>query len=108
MAIDKVNSGQPQDVNRLKTANQNVRQSSASSAQSAAAQPPAKAAQDAVSITAQAAGMEKMQRNMSSEAPFDKTKVESLKKAISSGHYKVNHEKLADKLLQFEDDLFGT
>ncbi|WKE66703.1 flagellar biosynthesis anti-sigma factor FlgM [Gallaecimonas kandeliae] len=106
MAINKVNQGQTQDLTpaRLNQAKQAGEQAKT---QSAAPQTSAKLAQDAVSITPQAAGLDKMQRNMSSQAPFDKEKVESLKKAISSGQYKVDHQKLADKLLQFEDDLFG-
>ncbi|WP_341501735.1 flagellar biosynthesis anti-sigma factor FlgM [Gallaecimonas sp. GXIMD4217] len=79
-------------------------------------QPPAKApaqaetaklSQDAVSLTPRARDMETMQRRMSKESPFDKDKVESLKKAIAAGEYKVDSEKLAATLLKFEEELFG-
>ncbi|WP_115719259.1 flagellar biosynthesis anti-sigma factor FlgM [Gallaecimonas mangrovi] len=107
MAINKVNSGQTADIQSTRL-NQTESQSKAQQSQQATTpQATAKLAQDAVSITPQAAGLDKMQRTMSSEAPFDKDKVESLKKAISNGQYKVDHNKLADKLLDFEDNLFG-
>ncbi|EKE75459.1 flagellar biosynthesis anti-sigma factor FlgM [Gallaecimonas xiamenensis] len=107
MAINKVNQGQTQDIASARL-NQ-ARQAEGQDKSQATNQPQSatKMAQDAVSITPKAAGLDKMQKSMSSEAPFDKDKVESLKKAIEAGEYKVNVDKLADKLLQFEEDLFG-
>lgn len=109
MAINKVNQGQTADIQsaRLKQAEGQTKAQQAQNQQTTAPQTTAKLAQDAVSITPQAAGLDKMQKNMSSEAPFDKDKVDSLKKAIAAGQYKVDPDKLADKLLDFEDTLFG-
>jgi negative regulator of flagellin synthesis FlgM len=42
-----------------------------------------------------------------SEAPVNQEKVDRLKKAISSGEYKVNPEVLANKIAKLEGEIFG-
>lgn len=61
--------------------------------------------QDSVSLTPQAKQMSELQKK-SNEAPVvDQKKVDELKKAIESGSYRVNPEKLAASIAQFEFDL---
>jgi len=60
--------------------------------------------QDSVQLTPQAQNLKKMQP--ASEAQVNKQRVETLKAAILNGDYKINTERLAEKLSKFEGD-FG-
>ncbi len=60
--------------------------------------------QDSVQITAQAKSLSKMQP--SGEPQVNKQRIETLKAAILNGEYKINSERLAEKLCKFESD-FG-
>jgi len=58
--------------------------------------------QDSVSLTPQAKQMSELQKK-TAEAPLvDQKKVEQLKKAIESGDYKIDPEKLAKNIANFE------
>ena len=59
---------------------------------------------DSVQLTSQAKSLNKMQPT--SEPQINKQKVETLKAAILNGDYKINTERLAEKLSKFEGD-FG-
>ena len=60
--------------------------------------------QDSVQLTSQAQNLNKMQS--STEPQVNKQRVETLKAAILNGDYKINTERLAEKLSKFEGD-FG-
>ena len=60
--------------------------------------------QDSVQLTPQAQNLNKMQS--STEPQVNKQRVETLKAAILNGDYKINTERLAEKLSKFEGD-FG-
>lgn len=60
--------------------------------------------QDSVQLTSQAQNLKKMQPV--SESQVNKQRVETLKAAILNGDYKINTERLAEKLSKFEGD-FG-
>lgn len=60
--------------------------------------------QDSVQLTSQAKNLNKMQAT--SEPQINKQRVETLKAAILNGDYKINTERLAEKLSKFEGD-FG-
>lgn len=60
--------------------------------------------QDSVQLTEQAKSLKKMQA--SDESQINKQRVETLKAAILNGDYKINTERLAEKLSKFEGD-FG-
>ncbi len=60
--------------------------------------------QDSVQLTAQAKSLNKMQP--SADNQVNKQRVETLKAAILNGDYKINTERLAEKLSKFEGD-FG-
>ncbi len=59
--------------------------------------------QDSVQLTSQAKSLNKMQP---ASEPVNKQRVETLKTAILNGDYKINTERLAEKLSKFEGD-FG-
>jgi len=60
--------------------------------------------QDSVELTAQAKSLNKMQS--AGEPQVNKQRVETLKAAILNGDYKINTERLAEKMSQYEGD-FG-
>jgi len=62
--------------------------------------------QDSVSLTPQAKQLRELQKK-SNEAPeVDQKKIDKLKKAIMSGEYKVDAEKLAQNMANFEFSLY--
>ncbi|PKG38614.1 flagellar biosynthesis anti-sigma factor FlgM [Psychromonas sp. Urea-02u-13] len=58
---------------------------------------------DSVQLTSQAKSLNKMQP--AGEPQVNKQRVESLKAAILNGDYKINTERLAEKLSKFEGDI---
>jgi len=60
------------------------------------------ARQDSVSLTPQAKQMSELQKKAADAPVIDQKKIEQLKKAISSGEYKVDPEKLAANIASFE------
>ncbi|WP_094751642.1 flagellar biosynthesis anti-sigma factor FlgM [Psychromonas sp. CD1] len=59
---------------------------------------------DSVQLTAQAKNINKMQQQSSIEPQMNKQRLESLKKAITNGEYKINTQRLAQRISQFEGD----
>ena len=57
---------------------------------------------DSVAFTPQAKQLKDLQKRMTSSDGFDKKKVDDIKQAISNGDYKINYERLAEKLSNFE------
>ncbi|MDO6426427.1 flagellar biosynthesis anti-sigma factor FlgM [Thalassotalea sp. 1_MG-2023] len=63
------------------------------------------ASKDSFSITPQAKQLGDLQKKVENAPIVDQKKVEELKKAITSGDYKVDPEKLAASIANFEFDL---
>jgi len=101
MAININNLGNNNPVNQqLK----NQADAKVANQQSATTHQP-KAAQDSVSITPQAKQLAEAQKKANDAPVVNQKKVDQLKKAIESGEYKVNADKLAQSLAKFEFDL---
>jgi negative regulator of flagellin synthesis FlgM len=62
-------------------------------------------AQDSVSITPQAKQLNELQKKAADAPVVNQKKIDELKKAISSGEYKINPEKLAASIASFEFNL---
>ncbi len=74
--------------------------------ESANASQQAKAApRDSVSITPQAKQMNELQKKAADSPALNQKKIAELKSAIASGDYKINPEKLAASIANFEFDL---
>nr|WP_284246577.1 flagellar biosynthesis anti-sigma factor FlgM [Thalassotalea insulae] len=69
---------------------------------SAAAEQSKVASKDSVSITPQAKQLGELQKKANESSAVNQKKVEQLKKAIMSGEYKINPEKLAASIANFE------
>lgn len=61
--------------------------------------------QDSISLTPQAKQLRELQKKANDAPTLDLKKIEQLKKAISSGEYKVDAEKLAQNMSNYELDL---
>jgi len=57
---------------------------------------------DSVQLTSQALNLNKMQKQSVAEPEVNQKRIETLKAAILNGDYKINTERLAEKLSQFE------
>ena len=64
-----------------------------------------KSGQDSVSITPQAKQLNELQKKAADAPVINQKKIDELKTAISAGEYKVNPEKLAASIANFEFDL---
>jgi len=62
-------------------------------------------ARDSVSLTPQAQQLKELQKKSVDAPSIDQKKIDELKKAISSGEYKVDAEKLMKNMLSYEFDL---
>ena len=60
------------------------------------------ARQDSVSLTPQAQQMSELQKKAADAPVVDQKKIEQLKTAIASGEYKIDPEKLAASIADFE------
>ncbi len=110
MAIDmnKVAGNHSQQLDNIKlksqNANQTVKQQTVQSqAQSEASSKPQ--VKDSVSLTQQAQQLHKIKDKLTNTSSIDQEKVESIRKAIAAGDYKVDPQKLAANLAKFEGDL---
>ena len=63
------------------------------------------ASKDSVSLTPQAKQLTELQKKAQSGPAVDAKKVAELKKAIESGEYKINPDKLAASIAKYELDL---
>lgn len=62
--------------------------------------------QDSVSITPQAQQFSKLQEKAANSSGIDQDKIDKIKQDIADGKYKINVEQLAQRIVQFEGDLF--
>lgn len=60
------------------------------------------AGKDSVSLTPQAQQLNELQKKANNAPAVDQKKIDQLKKAIADGDYKVNPEKLAASIANFE------
>lgn len=59
---------------------------------------------DSVQLTSQAMNLKKLEKQPESKPQVNQQRIETLKAAILNGDYKINTERLAEKLSQFEGD----
>ena len=57
---------------------------------------------DRVSLTSTASRLKDLEQQLNKTSPVDKERVAAMQTAISNGDYKVNADKVADKMLAFE------
>ncbi|QYJ85071.1 flagellar biosynthesis anti-sigma factor FlgM [Shewanella mesophila] len=99
--IKQVNTG---TNNRIATPSASTSSQSASTSSQAKA-PAQSVKSDSVSITSQAQQLQSVQAKLSNIPEIDLKKVEEIKTAIAEGRYKVDADKLASNIAQFENEL---
>lgn len=65
----------------------------------------ASAGGDSLRLTGEAAGLQTMQRELSSASAVDGARVQAVRDALEAGTYKVNAEAIADRMLDMERQL---
>ena len=95
--INNLNNNNQVQLNRN---NADVKQQATQTASSSAQVK--RANQDSVSITPQAKQLNELQKKAADAPVINQKKIDELKKAISSGDYKINPEKLAASIASFE------
>ncbi|MBT1450789.1 flagellar biosynthesis anti-sigma factor FlgM [Glaciecola sp. XM2] len=105
MSVNNINNGNKAQLDATKLGQQQAQAQSSKAADQAATQS-APAKQDSVSLTQSAQQLANVQKK-GSEAPVNQEKVERLKKAITSGEYRVNPEVLANKIAVLESQILG-
>jgi negative regulator of flagellin synthesis FlgM len=85
--------------NQAKDVKQNASQAASTAGQ--ATQPKA----DSLSLTPQAQQLNELQKKANDAPVVDQKKIEKLQKAIASGDYKIDPDKLAASIAKFEFDL---
>lgn len=59
---------------------------------------------DTVSLTDMASRMKSLESKLESQPAIDQSRVDKVREAISRGEYRVNPERVADKMMDFEAD----
>lgn len=102
MAINNINN---LANNRLQNAG-NSQSATTKSATSSSDNRAAGVRTDSVSLTSEAQQLQKVQqKTLNSTSTGNESRVESLKKAVANGEYKVNSETVAKKMFGFESTL---
>jgi len=97
MDIQSLNASQLRD----RTVNQGAQRSSSASAQSGAA-----VVRSVDDIELSEAAQTLREVSADTRAPFDQSRVESIRQAISEGRYHVDPERLASNFMRIEYDIF--
>jgi negative regulator of flagellin synthesis FlgM len=100
MAININNLNSSGVINKQKIEQQNQVKQDAS--QHAVKSTQVRTAQDSVSITPQAQQLNQLHKKANDAPAIDQKKIEQIKKAIMSGEYKIDADKLAENIAGFE------
>ncbi len=60
---------------------------------------------DKVSLTSTAARLKDIEQRLTSQAPVDNDRVKQVKSAINNGEYNVDADRVANKMINFENSL---
>lgn len=62
---------------------------------------------DNVSLSSQARDLKKLEERLDSYPEVDDNRIEQIKSALADGSYKIDAEKLAQKMLDMDESIFG-
>lgn len=103
MAINNVNNLLNRTANQVGTSATNA--GTTAQALESSTQGKVVARQDAVVLTDQAQGLNKLQQRIKDSPSTNQGKVEALKSAIERGTYTVDSQRVAQKMIDLESDL---
>ncbi len=103
------------DVNGIGSGQVNTRKSSTEQTQTPRQAQPAKPEQanaqtprgENVSLSSQAKGLKQLEQKLNSYPETDDKRIEQIKSALADGSYKIDAEKLAQKMLEMDKSIFG-
>jgi len=103
MSLNINNINKNTTLNQIQNQAKDVKQNASQAANAAGktAQPKA----DSLSLTPQAQQLSELQKKANDAPVVDQKKIEKLQKAIASGEYKIDPDKLAASIAKFEFDL---
>jgi negative regulator of flagellin synthesis FlgM len=64
-------------------------------------------ASDSLRLTGEAAGLQTLQREMSSAPAIDQGRVQAVRESLQNGSYRINPEAIADRMIQLDQQLAG-
>lgn len=105
MAIHNVNNLMNNHSGKITTGTSTQGSSTVSNPAEVDAQAKSQPRQDAVLLTDQAQGLNKLQQRIKDAPSTNQSKVDALKAAIEKGDYQVNSQRVAQKMLDLESDL---
>ncbi|MAL98316.1 MAG: flagellar biosynthesis anti-sigma factor FlgM [Alteromonadaceae bacterium] len=79
----------------------------ASASRTDTASSPAASARDSVSLSARAEAMKQAEQQLRDQPEIDDARVAEIRQALADGTYKVDAEKLAQKMLEMDKGIFG-
>jgi len=97
--ISGINSGRPQPSSDRSVTSIN-RDDSASSKTNT----PSSGAGDTVSLTDMASRLKSMESKLETQPAIDQSRVDKVRDAISRGEFRIDPERVADKMMDFEAD----
>lgn len=103
------------DFNGIGSGQVNTRRNTTEQTQSSQKQQPAAPEQastqaargENVSLSNQAKGLKQLEQKLNSYPETDDERIEQIKSALADGSYKIDAEKLAQKMLDMDDSIFG-
>ncbi len=101
--INGINGGRSQSANDKQV--QNLRREAASEGNSRAQTSNATSSgQDKVSLTDMASRLKSLEQKLAQQPDVDQARVDKVRNAMARGEYRVNPERVADKMMNFESD----
>ncbi|MDC0663350.1 flagellar biosynthesis anti-sigma factor FlgM [Marinobacter sp. SS21] len=101
------------DFNGIGPGQVNTHKTTADKANAPKAQAPAEQAQaqtargENVKLSSQAKELKQLEQRLSSYPETDDDRIEQIKAALADGSYKIDAEKLAQKMLEMDESIFG-
>ncbi|MDX1458177.1 MAG: flagellar biosynthesis anti-sigma factor FlgM [Marinobacter sp.] len=103
------------DFNGIGPGQVNTQKTTADKASAPKTQSPSEQAQaqaqsargDSVKLSSQAKEMKQLEQRLNSYPETDDARIEQIKSALADGSYKIDAEKLAQKMLEMDESIFG-
>ena len=104
--VNRVGSSIIPDIESKSTANANINDVNDGNKTVSRDDASARQQTDQVSITPSAAKLQAVEQKIASLPVVDQARVDKLKSAVESGEYQIDTQRIAEKFLQFESELY--
>lgn len=100
--INGINGGRPSQTGDKQV--QSLRRESGTGSSRTATGISTSTGQDKVSLTDMASRLKSLERKLADQPEVDQNRVDKVRNAMSRGEYRVNPDRVADKMMDFEAD----